>query len=122
MKKVLLGSTVVGLVIVVFFAAWEFKGDDPIRPASLAATGPATLVSPNGSYRIEVADTGILMSGPGVQVRLDGSQVRVQAPLVRLCGAGGQRVARVGDLVQTAGSATNQTGPIVQGWTTTFVC
>jgi hypothetical protein len=121
MRKVLLGGTAVGLVVVLFFAAWESMGDDPVRPAALAATAP-TLVSPNGSYRIEVADTGILMTGPGVQVRVDGSQVRVQAPLVRLCGAGGQRVARVGDLVQTAGSASSQTGPIVQGSTTTFVC
>lgn len=118
MKKIVLGSTVVALVVVVFFAAWEFMGDDPIRPAALAAPAATSLESPNGLYRIEATDGGILLSGPGVQVRVDGAQVRVQAPVVRLCGGGGRPAARLGDLVQIA----NQTGPIVQGSPSTFVC
>ena len=116
MRKVLLGSTAVGLVVVLFFAAWEAMGDDPIRPAALAAVPATSLESPNGLYKIEATDTGILLSGPGVLVKVDGAQVRVQAPLVRLCGGGGRPVARLGDLVPAA------PGPIAQGSPTTLVC
>ena len=116
MKRILLGSTVVGLVVVAFFAAWEFMGDDPVRPAALAASPASSLESPNGVYKIEVTDGGILLSGPTVQVKVDGAQVRVQAPIVRLCGSGGRPVARQGDIVPAA------PGPIAQGSPTTFVC
>ncbi len=121
MKKVLLGSTVTAVLIVVLFAAWEFMGDHPVRPSALAAE-TTSIESPNGLYRIDVTNSGILLIAPSVQVRVDATQLRVQAPLVRLCGSGGQRVARLGDLVQTSGGPSNQVGPIVQGSTTTFVC
>ncbi len=121
MKRILLGGTVVAVVLVIFFAAWETMGDHPIRPAALAA-GPTSIESPNGLYRIDVTDTGILLISPSVQVKVESGQVKVQAPLVRLCGAGGRPVARQGDIVQTSGDMNHQVGPITQGSPTTYVC
>ena len=104
MKNVVIGGTIVALVVVLFFAAWESMGDEPIRPAALAAVPATSLESPNGLYRIEATDGGILLSGPGVQVKVDDAQVKV------LCGVDGRP------------SQINQTGRIVRGSPTTFFC
>ena len=90
--------------------------------------------SPNGQFKIDVADTGITLRGPGGNVEIDNAQVKVKsattlalegAALVDVKGPGGIHlngcggpVARAGDLVTV--NPTSGIGQITLG--TPFVC
>jgi hypothetical protein len=98
-------------------------------------------VSPNGNFRIDVADNGITLQGPGSSVKLTAAGVTVNAPTVTVQGSGqtsvkgsilkldgGQTlinggcvgVARQNDLVTKPGNGG--TGPIVTSSQTVRAC
>jgi hypothetical protein len=132
-------------------AAWKLA-DGTRRPAALTLTsqlrtlpqldtGPR-LRSPDGQYEVSVTDSGIFWKGPGGTISVTGGGVilksaaalpirgtaalNVQGPQVNLCGSGGARIARVGDLVSSGVLFTPapvpQPGQIFQGSTTVSVC
>jgi hypothetical protein len=76
-----------------------------------------TFTSPNGQYKLEVADTGILLQAPGGKVRLDATSTRVEASaslelnssgIAKLEGSGGAQV--LGAMVQLNGCSRSLVG------------
>jgi hypothetical protein len=88
MKKLLLALGVVVLAVAGSIVAWRLADDEPQRkgvltlattvPQLTVATGPS-MTSPNGDYRIVVADSGITLAGPNGSVKIDSAGVLVKS-------------------------------------------
>ena len=55
--------------------------------AALQRAVATLLTSPNGQYRVEVADDGIVLQGPGVSIQLDAGDPASPSPRVTVVGS-----------------------------------
>jgi hypothetical protein len=85
----------------------------PTHPANASAT---TLQSPNGLYRIDVSDSGIVLRTPGVTLTLDASSLVVKAGAIQLRASGTADIHA--SLVQLNGNGSpvaRRGDPVVNG-------